>query len=154
MEPYIIHVQHFEDTRIAFVEFSDLRNAPQSVRECRFQTIGWILNTHEKLNSLVEDCGQITHEDNFVDALTRLASLDSMIASDLIRAENWRDKFNMIWPILSFQEHEQALLLNYDTYDYKNYWPGFDTFNVIFHKYFRKAPYIELKKVPTENLLD
>jgi hypothetical protein len=42
MEYYIIHIQHFQDEKLVFAEINNLQDAPQSVKECRFQTIGWI----------------------------------------------------------------------------------------------------------------
>ncbi|MGJ7512791.1 hypothetical protein ACSFE6_00240 [Pseudomonas baetica] len=151
MEPYSIHVEHLENTKMAFVVFNNLGEVPQSVRECRFQTIGWILYVFDKLRSLVDEWEEITHESNVSHALKNMASLDWETACSLVRAENWRERFNLIWPVLSYQEQALALRYDYDDEDNKNYWPGFDSFNMMFRDFMRKSPLRNREQVRTED---
>jgi hypothetical protein len=152
MEPYSIHVEHLENTKMAFVVFNDLGEVPQSVRECRFQTIGWILYVFDKMRALVDEWEEIVHESNVSDALRNLASLDWETACSLVRAENWRERFNLIWPVLGYQEQALALRYDYDDQCNKNYWPGFDSFNMMFRDFVRKSPLRNRKCASTECL--
>lgn len=154
MESYSIHVEHSENTKTAFVIFNDLGDVPQSVRECKFQTIGWILYVFDKMQALVDDWEEITRETNVTDALGNLASLDWETACALVRAETWRERFNLTWPILSYQEQALALGYVYDDEENKNYWPGFDSFNMMFHDFVRKSPLRNRRKVCTEMLIE
>lgn len=126
MEPCSIHVEHLENTKIAFVVFNDLGEVPQSVRECRFQTIGWILYVFDKMRALVDEWDEIVYESNVSDALRNLASLDWEIAISLVRAETWRERFNLVWPLLSYQDQTLTLGYDYDDKENKSYWPGFE----------------------------
>lgn len=152
MEPYSIHVEYLENTKIAFVVFNDLDEVPQSVRECRFQTIGWILYVFDKMRALINEWEEITHEGNVSDALINLAYLDWETARTLVRAETWRERFNLIWPILGYQEQALALRYDYDDEDNKNYWPGFDSFNMVFRGFIRKSPLRNRRHVRTEDI--
>lgn len=131
MESYVIHTRHFQEGKLVFAEINHLYDAPQSVKECRFQTIGWILHIYEKLNSLADDWEEVGQKGNIRIALIELASLDEDTSRELVRAQNWRERFNLVWPILSPRERKQSLSYNYDHEDWPNYWPGFDTFNKI-----------------------
>ncbi|RON51774.1 hypothetical protein [Pseudomonas frederiksbergensis] len=150
MESYSIHVEHSENTKTAFVIFNDLGEVSQSVRECRFQTVGWILSVFDKMRALVDEWDEIVRESNVSDALTNLASLDWETACALVRAETWRERFNLIWPLLSYQDQALALGYDYDDEENKNYWPGFDSFNMMFHDLMRKCPFRNRRKVCTE----
>lgn len=150
MESYSIHVEHSEHSKTVFVIFNDLGEVPKSVLECRFKTIGWILYVFDKMRGLVDEWGEIVHESNVSDALINLASLDWETASALVRAETWRERFNLIWPLLSYQDQALALGYDYDDEENKNYWPGFDSFNMIFHNFMRKCPLRNRSKACTE----
>lgn len=152
MEPYVIHVEHLENTKIAFVVFNDLSEVPQSVRECRFQTIGWILCVYDKMNSLVDEWEEIGRESNVFDAFRNFASLDYETSDSLLRAQNWRERFSLVWPRLSYQEQELALRYEYDDEDNKNYWLGFDSYNSIFRDIFQKSPLRNRRRAPSEKL--
>lgn len=131
MESYIIHIRHRQNEKWVFAEINHLHDAPQSVKECRFQTIGWILHIYEKVNSLADTWEDVGQKGNIRVALMELASLDEETSRQLVRAENWREQFNLVWPMLSPGERRQALSCDYDDEDWVNYWPGFDTFNKI-----------------------
>lgn len=131
MESYVIHECHVQGEKYAFVKINNLIDTPQSVRECRFQTIGWILHLYEKVNSLVNNREEIIQKDNIRIALIQLASLDEEVSLQLVRAQNWRMQFDLVWPTLTPQERKQALSYVYDGEAYVNYWPGFGTFNEI-----------------------
>jgi hypothetical protein len=150
MESYSIHVEHSENTKMAFVIFNDLGEVPQSVRECKFQTIGWILYVFDKMRALVDEWDEIVHESNVSDALINLASLDWETARALVRAETCRERFSLIWPLLSYQDQILALGYDYDGEENKNYWPGFDSFNMMFHDFIRKSPLRNRRKACTE----
>lgn len=151
MESYSIHVEHSENTKTAFVIFNDLGEVPQSVRESRFQTIGWILYVFDKMRAFVDERDEIVHESNVSDALSNLASLEWEAACTLVRAETWRERFNLVWPVLSYQDQALALGYDYDDEDNKNYWPGFDSFNMMFSDIMRKSPFRNRKRVKTED---
>lgn len=152
MESYSIHVEHLENTKSAFVIFNDLGEVPQSVRECRFQTIGWILYVFDKMRALVDEWDEIVYESNVSDALRNLASLDWEIAISLVRAETWRERFNLVWPLLSYQDQALALGYDYDDEENKNFWPGFDSFNMMFCDFVKKSPLRNRKRVSIEDL--
>lgn len=130
--------------------FNDLGEVPRSVRECRFQTIGWILYVFDKMRSLVDEWDDIVRESNVSDALRNLASLDWETASALVRAETWRERFNLVWLVLSHQDQALALGYDYDEEENKNYWPGFDSFNMMFRDFMRKSPPRNRRTVRTE----
>lgn len=152
MESYSIHVEHSENTKMAFVIFNELGEVSQSVRECRFQTIGWILYVFDKMRALVDEWDEIVHESNVPDALRNLASLDWETACALVRAETWRERFNLIWPLLSYQDQALALGYDYDDEENKNYWPGFDSFNMMFRDFIQKFPLRNRRHVRTEDI--
>ena len=131
MESYVIHIRHFQDEKWVFAEINHLQDAPQSVKECRFQTIGWILHICKKVNALADTWENVGQKGNIRIALMEFALLDDEISRQLVRSENWREQFNLVWPILSPRERRQALSYDYDGEDLVNYWPGFDTFNQI-----------------------
>lgn len=131
MESYIIHTLNFQGEKLVFAEINNLRDAPQSVKECRFQTIGWILHIYEQVNSLADTGEEVGQKGNIRIAFMEFASLDQDVSRELVRAENWRERFNLVWPVLSTRERAQALSYNYNNDDCVNYWPGFDTFNQI-----------------------
>lgn len=131
MESYVIHIRHFQDEKWVFAEINHLQDAPQSVKECRFQTIGWILHICKKVNVLADTWENVGQKGNIRIALMEFALLDDEISRQLVRSENWREQFNLVWPILSPRERRQALSYDYDGEDFVNYWPGFDTFNQI-----------------------
>lgn len=135
MESYVIHTQLYENWKYVFVEINHLNDAPQSVRECRFQTIGWILHIYEKSNSLLDDWEEIGQRGNVRIALIELASMDEEVSRQLVRAIDWRERFEIVWPMLSNQERKQALSYRYDDEDNINYWPGFDIYNQILLRY-------------------
>lgn len=140
MDSYVIHIRHYDDEKGVFAEINHLLDTPQSVKECRFQTIGWILHIYEKVNALADDWEQVGQKGNIRIALVELASVDEEISRQLVRAENWREQFNLVWPTLSSRERQQALSYNYDKGDWVNYWPGFDTFNTILLKLSQDSP--------------
>ncbi|PWK45891.1 MULTISPECIES: hypothetical protein [unclassified Pseudomonas] len=152
MESYSIHVEHSENIKMAFVVFNDLGEVPQSVRECKFQTIGWILCVFDKMRALVDEWDEIIHESNVSDALINLASLDWKTACALVRAETWRERFNLIWPLLGYQDQALALGYDYDDEENKNYWPGFDSFNMMFRDFVKKLPLRNRRRASTEHV--
>jgi hypothetical protein len=94
----------------------------------------------ETINSLADTWENVGQKGNIRIALMEFASLDEEISRQLVRSENWREQFNLVWPILSPRERRQALSYDYDGEDWVNYWPGFDTFNQILLRFSSDTP--------------
>ena len=150
MESYVIHTRLYGYGKYVFAEIHHLNDAPQSVRECKLQAIGWILHIYEKLNSLVDDREEVGQRGNIRIALIDLASMDDEVSRQLVRADNWRERFEIVWPTLSPQERKHALSYRYDDENKVNYWPGFDTYNQILLRYAERSSDNKFEFWPSE----
>jgi hypothetical protein len=132
MAGYVIHIEYREAQELAWVEINGLSNESRSARNCRFQTIGWILEIVDTVHSKT-DPRNLLDDSYAVDALIKYAKMDTESAASLLAAKNWRERFEVVWQNLNDLEREEAVTLNYEYWN--NYWPGFDTYNVALRKF-------------------
>ncbi len=139
LESYVIHTQLHDYGKYVDAKINHFDDAPQSVRECRFQAIGWILNIYEKLNALADDYEEVGQRGNIQISLIELASMDEEVSLQLVRANSWRERFEIVWPTISYKERQYALDCCYDGENIVNYWPGFDTYNHILLRHAKQS---------------
>jgi hypothetical protein len=134
MSAYVIHIEYREEQTLAWVDINHLSLESRSARRCRFQTIGWILDIVDQVNSKI-DPRNLADEDYAKNALIKFALMDEESTDRLLCARDWRRRFEAVWPTLDEEERDDALRYDYDGSE--NYWPGFDTFNRTFFEAYK-----------------
>jgi hypothetical protein len=143
MSSYIIHIEYREEQTLAWVDINELSQESRSARRCRFQTIGWIMDIVNKVNSKV-DRYCLADEDYAKKALIKFAMMDEESADRLLSARDLRRRFEAAWSVLDDEERNHALNYDYDYWD--NFWPGFDTYNRTFQEEIQALPPIPVVK--------
>jgi len=124
---YCIDVGYLEKETVCKVEIFGVSEESRAARESQFQCIGWLLEIFDFARSKVDEHGLVNPEYE-QEALERIARLKPEQAITLLGLKTLKSRFEYVWEIIGDFERKNALesFISYD-----NYWPGFDTYSLI-----------------------
>ncbi|WP_312593280.1 hypothetical protein [Stutzerimonas nitrititolerans] len=128
---YEITVNKYECYAMAFIEIFQLSEFSKSVRVCRLQGIGWIVDAAmlalESVNEAWPD--GLENPEHVIERLMTLCLLSKDEAETIMNLGTVQERFSYAWSLLDDKEKRTAVSFDWRGWD--NYWPGFQDYSGI-----------------------
>ena len=126
---YCIDISYLEKETIAKVTIYSPSEESRAVRGSQFQCIGWLLDIFYFVRGKVSEIDLVNPEYD-QEALVSIAQLSSSQAAKLLTLKTIKERFEYVW--INIGEDERRIALQtFCSYD--NYWPGFDTYSLMWN---------------------